>query len=84
MRSRLPHDIPPFIAADHEVLALNDGVDVAFGEKMIRCHKYILMSENRQLPTLTCLAGVWIWEGVFVLFVVSIETGKIFLNQDRE
>lgn len=35
-------------------------------------------------PTLTCSARIWIWEGVFIVFIASIETSEILFNQDRE
>lgn len=33
---------------------------------------------------LTFYAGVWVREGVFLVFFASIEAGKILLNQERE
>ena len=32
----------------------------------------------------TCCASIWIWEGVFVVFFVSIETSEILFNQEPE
>jgi hypothetical protein len=37
-----------------------------------------------QLKWLTYYAGIWIWEGVFVVFLASIEASEVFFNQEPE
>ena len=33
---------------------------------------------------LACCAGIWVREGVFIVFFASIEAGEILLNQERK
>jgi hypothetical protein len=49
---------------------------------MMRRSIYSNRLSSAHWPTLTCWAGIWIWEGVFIVFLASIETGEIFLNQE--
>jgi hypothetical protein len=66
----------PFAAIDDSA-----GTDSADLLNSLRTER--IASFQRWLTQTSC-AGIWICEGIFIVFLASIEAGEILLNQERK